>query len=211
MSIVKKLYRDYGNFVVDIPLWEISDVGITALWGASGSGKTSVFRLLIGLEPCASMSWEFKGEDLAKLSAPQRRLGVVFQSYELFPHMTARENICFSAEARGMNPSESHSQCNALIRELSLDRVADTKASVLSGGERQRVALGRALITKPRLLMLDEPFSALDESLRSDARKSVKKVIHDHEIPTLLITHDRRDIDELGASVRQIRDGRLVD
>ena len=109
MSMVKSLYRDYGSasggltdrFVIDIPEWQIADEGITALWGPSGSGKTSVFRLLLGLEKCASLSWVFKGQDLAQLPTPKRRLGVVFQSYELFSHLSAWRNIQFAAEARG--------------------------------------------------------------------------------------------------------------
>src|SRR5271165_2213509 len=100
MSLVKGLVRDYDGFTLSIPTWEIPDQGITALWGPSGSGKTTAFRLLIGLEPCPGLSWTFAELDIAALPVPQRRLGVVFQTLELFPHMTARENILFAARAR---------------------------------------------------------------------------------------------------------------
>jgi ABC-type sulfate/molybdate transport systems ATPase subunit len=210
MSTVKNLYRNYGDFVVDVPEWTISDEGITALWGPSGSGKTSIFRLLIGLEPCPELSWNFKGADLGTLNIGDRRLGVLFQNYELFPHMTARENILFAAECRLIKKSVADEKCRLLIEELSLNKAVDTKAAKLSGGEKQRVALARALIGEPRLLLLDEPFSALDEELRDDARKLVKRIIKTHQIPALLITHDRRDLDELANSVTQIQNGRFV-
>ncbi len=210
MSIVKGLYRDYGDFVLDIPEWRLPDQGVTALCGPSGSGKTSVFRTLIGLEDCKTLSWVVHGNDLAELSVADRRLGVVFQNFELFPHMSAEENILFAAKARGLSPEQSRKALEDLIGELALQRVRITRASLLSGGEKQRVALARALIGKPRFLLLDEPFSALDEELKVEARALVKSVIERHQIPTLLITHDPRDLEALATSVTQIRNGRIV-
>ena len=209
MSLVKNLRADYGDFRIDIPSWGILDQGVTALWGPSGAGKTSVFRLLLGLDKAESgFSWEFRGEDLAKLATSDRRLGVVFQSLELFPHMTARENILFAAEARGLGEVSSH--LDALVSRLSLSSFLERRASVLSGGERQRVALARALIGRPRLLFLDEPFSALDADLRAGARELVRSAIEAEKIPTVLITHDRTDLDVLATKVSEIRNGRLT-
>jgi len=208
MGSVRNLIRDYGDFKIDIPEWEISDHGITALWGPSGSGKTSIFRLLIGLEDCPALTWEFKGENLAALPVPARKLGVVFQTYELFPHMTAEKNIRFAAEARGVENFEKN--LNDLIEMLQLQQCRARPAHVLSGGEKQRVALARALIGNPRFLFLDEPFSAIDEDLREEARKLVKTVIENRGIPTLLITHDKRDVAFLAHNMVEIRDGRIV-
>lgn len=210
MSLVKNLKRIYSDFEIDIPEWEISDTGITALWWPSGAGKTSVFRLLIGLESCPQLSWMFKGTDLAKLSTPERRLGVVFQSCELFPHMTARGNILFAARARNISPQTATNDLTELSKLLQLDYCLGRKARVLSGGEQQRVALARALIGQPRFLFLDEPFSALDAELKSEARNLVKRVIHSRGIPTLLITHDKDDLSALADNVAKIRDGKLV-
>jgi ABC-type sugar transport system ATPase subunit len=211
VSLVKNLRADYGDFKIDIPSWEILDEGVTALWGPSGAGKTSVFRLLLGLDKAdAGFSWKFGNVDLAALPTPERRLGVVFQSLELFPHMTARSNILFAAEARGVSRDDSSAHLQSLAETLGLGSVLERRASVLSGGERQRVALARALIGRPRLLFLDEPFSALDADLRIEARNLVRTAIAVEKIPTVLITHDRSDLDALATKVSEIKNGRMT-
>lgn len=211
MSWVRNLKFDYGDFKIDIPEWEILDQGVTALWGPSGAGKTSVFRLLLGLDrPEPGFTWKFGAIDLAELSTPERRLGVVFQTLELFPHMTARENIWFAVEARGIARDRAEAHLSSLVETLALGSFLDRRASVLSGGERQRVAIARALIGEPRLLFLDEPFSALDAGLRSEARSLVKRVIEREKIPTVLITHDPEDLGVLATRVTKIHDGRLA-
>lgn len=214
MSLVERLVKNYDGFSIEIPRWEIPDSGVTALWGPSGSGKTSVFRLLIGLEPCPGLSWKFDGVDLAQLPVPARRLGVLFQSLELFPHMTAEENIWFAAEARLDSARFDRDVARARLKELTEDlRMSGylgRKAHLLSGGEAQRVALARAVIAQPRFLFLDEPFSSLDAELKMDARGVVKRVIDKFKIPTLLITHDRDDLMALAQNVVKIKDGRLA-
>lgn len=210
MSYVENLHRDYGDFKLDIDSWEILDEGVTVLMGPSGSGKTSVFRILLGLEPCPGMSWKFQGVDLAKMKTPDRRLGVVFQTLDLFPHMTAEENILFAARARKVDEKKRFVRMKELTEELQMESFLKRKAAVLSGGEKQRVAIARALIGEPRLLLLDEPFSALDQELREDSRKLVKRVIAAEKIPTLLVTHDPQDVAVLATKVTSIRDGRLL-
>jgi len=210
VSYVENLHRDYGDFKLDIDSWEILDEGVTVLMGPSGSGKTSVFRILLGLEPCPGMSWKFQGVDLAKMKTPDRRLGVVFQTLDLFPHMTAEENILFAARARKVDEKKRFVRMKELTEELQMESFLKRKAAVLSGGEKQRVAIARALIGEPRLLLLDEPFSALDQELREDSRKLVKRVIAAEKIPTLLVTHDPQDVAALATKVTSIRDGRLL-
>lgn len=210
MSVVKNLVHDYGDFKLDIPHWEIADQGVTALWGPSGSGKTSVFRVLTGIESCSDLSWSFKGVDLALLPVQRRNLGVVFQNYELFPHLTAEENILFAAEAKKIPVAEAHALLRRWVSRLNLSSCLDRKARLLSGGERQRVALARALMSRPQMMLLDEPFSALDENLRDEARKLVRDVLVEEDVPALLITHDQRDLAVLATHVQKIHLGKLV-
>jgi ABC-type sulfate/molybdate transport systems ATPase subunit len=210
MSVVEHLNKKFEGFEIQIPRWEILDQGVTALWGPSGSGKTSVFRILLGLESCPSFQWMWGAEDLAKVPTPQRNLGVVFQTLDLFPHLTAEQNIFFPVKARKISASLAEQRFGQLNQVLRLDRFLDRKAELLSGGERQRVALARALMSFPRMLLLDEPFSALDESLRADARAFLKTLLLETKVPALLITHDQRDIDFLANQVSRIENGQLI-
>ena len=212
MSIVENLAKDYDQFHLDIPHWEILDNGVTVLWGPSGSGKTSIFRLLLGLEEIKKpFIWKFGDLDIAKLSVGERQMGVVFQSYEIFPHMSGFENIKFAATCRNLDPDLFQERYRKYLIKLKMESFIDRQASVLSGGEKQRVALARALITEPRLLMLDEPFSALDENLKQESRDLVKQLLKEEKIPVLLITHDQRDVDALADKVSVIRQGRIVE
>lgn len=210
MSLVENLKKDYDGFHLHIARWEILDQGVTALWGASGAGKTSVFRILLGLEDCSGFSWKWGSEDLALVPTPKKNLGVVFQSLELFPHMTARENIYFGARARRIDEKKADARFQEMEKVLSLTPFLDRKTEFLSGGEKQRVALARALMTFPRMLFLDEPFSALDESLKAEARALLKKLLKETNTPALLITHDERDLKELADKITQIKDGQIL-
>lgn len=211
MSLVENLVKTYDDgFHLEIPRWEIADEGITVLKGPSGAGKTSIFKILIGLESCPHARWIFKGEDLNQISVRDRKLGIVFQSYELFPHLTASENLWFAAHARKIPQQQTQKFFDELVGLLKLDALLNRKAYYLSGGEKQRVALARALIGEPRFLFLDEPFSNLDTENRHEARSLVKLAIERFKIPSLLITHDPEDVKTLAHHVVNIKNGRLV-
>lgn len=210
MSTVEHLNKTYPGFEIQIASWEILDQGVTALWGPSGSGKTSIFRILLGLEACPGMTWQWGREDLAQLPVAERKLGVVFQTLDLFPHMTSKENIFFAAKARKIESTKADQRFQKLLKVLHLEKFLDRRAELLSGGEKQRVCLARALMSFPRMLLLDEPFSALDEALRSEARGFVKGLLEETGIPALLITHDERDLQFLAQKICRIENGRML-
>lgn len=210
MSLVEKLTIEYSDFSIQIQKWELLDLGVTVLWGPSGSGKTSVFRGLLGLEVVKDCQWIFGGIDIGRLTPGQKNIGVVFQSYDLFPHMTAYENIQFAAQAKKVAAAEFEQQLEGISKKLRIDNIMNKKAPLLSGGEQQRVAMARAVVGKPRMLFLDEPFSALDEELKQESRELVRDFIKEQRIPVLLITHDKRDVDFLGDKISEIKAGRLI-
>lgn len=214
MSFVKGLAKTYSDFRLDVPAWEISDRGISVLMGPSGSGKTTAFHCLIGLESCPGLTWEFAGQDVMKLPLADRRIGVVFQSYDLFPHLTAEENIFFPVRARGSalgwDSKEAADYFQRFVKHLSLQRILPTRASNLSGGEQQRVALARALMSHPRILLLDEPFSALDPQNRSEARKLLRDICEELQIPALVISHDEEDLKFFDGGRFRFESGRLL-
>lgn len=210
MSQIENLKVTFDHFSLDIPQWELSDHGITCLMGESGAGKSTVLNVLSGLILCKPMSWIVDGVDIQTLAQKNKRLGVVFQSLDVFPHMTARQNICFLARARGCSKLQANQQCEELGDFLGINHRLDANCLTLSGGERQRVALASAVIGGPRYLLLDEPFSALDENNRAAARRLLKELVGKHNIPTLLVTHSQEDQRELADSTFYIKKGKLV-
>lgn len=209
MSIVEGLVKDYEGFRLEVPRWEIPDAGVSLLWGPSGSGKSTIFRCLIGFEDCPGLSWNFGGVNLMSLPIPERRIGVVFQTFELFPHLTARENILFPVKARGESSNDFAEDFASWSATLKLSDILERKARVLSGGEQQRVALARALMARPRVLLLDEPFSALDEEIKAEARAMLKGVVEKLKIPVILVSHDRIDREYFGGPVFEIANGKF--
>lgn len=208
MSVVEKLYRDFGVFAVDIKDWEIPDQGITVLWGPSGSGKTTVLNTLIGFEKKALLKWQWGGQDLGSLPVEQRGLGVVFQDLGLFPHLTAKQNIMFPVD-KSKNP-EWEKDFQWLTETLEIAKRLDSPVHQLSGGEKQRVAIARALIYRPKMLLMDEPFSSLDDYLREKARGMVAQISEHLKCPVLLVTHDRKDVESLAHRVFQMEKGKIV-
>lgn len=212
MSLVKNINLKLGSFELIIPELEIADTGVTAIQGESGSGKTTLLNILIGLHKPVGYEWTFKGTDLARLEISERRLGVVFQGYDLFPHLTAQQNIEIVLKARYPKKENQQIQINKLgeaAEQLKLDKCWSTKAENLSGGEKQRVALLRAVFSNPRMLILDEPFSALDADLRNESRLILKNFIHKLEVPVLLVTHDAQDVLVLAQHSLRMKNGRI--
>jgi ABC-type sugar transport system ATPase subunit len=178
---------------ISLPDFELPEAGLVGLMGPSGSGKSTVVRVLLGLQPAPGVRWEWGSEDLCLLPVQARNLSVVFQQPALFPHLTARENLQFAADARNVSKEDASTLIDRLTQSLGMGLFLERKASRLSGGEKQRVALGRALMGRPRFLFLDEPFSALDAELKAETRALTAALLQEFKIPGLLITHDEED------------------
>ncbi len=209
MAYIKNLNYKFDNFILDIPSLEIKENEVTVLMGPSGAGKTTLFNLITGFVPYQDWQFEINGIDLAKKEISERELGVVFQSFELFPHLTAKENIELVMQSRKNTSSQAFAELEKYKNILKLENCWNTKAQVLSGGEKQRVALLRAVMAKPRMLLLDEPFSALDEATKEEARKLVKSVLQDIKVTTLMISHDSKDAQYFGSNLILIDNGQI--
>jgi putative spermidine/putrescine transport system ATP-binding protein len=182
---------------------------ITTLVGASGSGKTTLLRCLAGLLTPTSGNVLFDGRDVTRVPAEKRGVGLVFQSYALFPHLTVAENLSFGLDVRGVAVAERRRRVVELAEELGLGRLLERVPAQISGGERQRVALGRALAYRPALLLLDEPLAALDPNLAASVRDALGRAIARERTTALLVTHDRSDALRLGDRVALLREGEI--
>ena len=212
MSLVKRIkFKVNRDLNINIKDLELPDGKITGLLGPSGCGKTTVMNIMLGLVDGAEMSWELNGKEMADLPVGERGLGVVFQNYDLFPMLTAQENIEFAAKARNLPELQYKERVEIFSEKLKITEVLDRKADKLSGGEKQRVAIARALIGNPQFLFLDEAFSSLDADLRQESRELVREVISGLGISCLMITHDIDDVKTLASKVYEMRGGKVID
>lgn len=211
---ISRLRRRYGAFVAldDVSL-TIGDGEFVAVLGPSGSGKTSLLRILAGLDQPDAGSVVRDGHDLLALDARRRGVGLVFQHYALFPHMTVAQNVAFGLRVRPWHARPKASVIKAsvehLLRRVELEGFADRYPSQLSGGQRQRVALARALAIEPRLLLLDEPFGALDAQVRVNLRSWLREFHRSLGITTLFVTHDQDEALEMADRVVLMNRGRI--
>jgi len=211
LIFLKNLAYERDSFKLEIPFLEFKYNSFNVIIGPSGAGKTTLFNLIIGLLHDERWSFMIDGEELVQKPIEKRQLGVVFQNYELFPHLSAQDNILIVMKSRNNYNAETVQLLDQYKLQLNLDKCWYTLAENLSGGEKQRVALLRAVMSQPKLLLLDEPFSALDENNRNESRQLIKKFVTDLKLTTLLITHDQKDVEIFGDKVIRLLDGRLVD
>lgn len=194
MPFIKSLKKKYeDDFHIEVFDWQFPDDQITLLNGPSGSGKSTIIRLLLGLEHPDECEWSIRGHAIQDMLTPDRNFSVVFQNYDLFPHMSALENIHFFANCRKIKNETYEKDLKELVEILKMGNFLNRLPNKLSGGERQRVALSRALISRPQMLFLDEPFSALDVENRENARELLAQIIEIRKIPCLLVSHDQDD------------------
>jgi sulfate transport system ATP-binding protein len=202
---VTKRFGDFtalDNVSVDIPTGSL-----TALLGPSGGGKSTLLRIIAGLEQPDSGSIEIAGADSTSLPPQQRNVGFVFQHYAAFKHMTVRGNVAFGLEIRKRPKREAEARVKELLALVHLSQFADRYPSQLSGGQRQRMALARALAVEPQVLLLDEPFGALDAKVRKELRDWLRRLHDEVHVTTVFVTHDQEEAMEVADEIVVINNG----
>src|SRR5688500_7666350 len=211
---VQRVTKAFGSFVAlnDIS-FAVADGELVALLGPSGCGKTTLLRIIAGLESADAGAVLFDGHDVARRSARDRGVGFVFQHYALFRHMTVFENVAFGLRVRprAERPSddEIERRVKSLLGLVQLDYLGDRFPSQLSGGQRQRVALARALAVEPKVLLLDEPFGALDAQVRQELRRWLRRLHAEIHLTSVFVTHDQEEALELANRVIVMNRGRI--
>ena len=210
MLKLNSLGKRYGS------RWILHDLNLNvqagecvALLGASGCGKSTALRLIAGLEQPDEGEIELEGRSLNAIPAERRRIGMVFQSYALFPHLSVRDNLDLGLKIRGMPLAERRQRIDTVLQTVQLTQQADRRPQQLSGGQRQRVALGRALLRNPSLYLLDEPMSNLDAQLRDELRPELRRLILQGPQPVVYVTHDQQEAMALANRIAVLRDGRI--
>ncbi|MCD9874706.1 ABC transporter ATP-binding protein [Streptomyces guryensis] len=204
-----RLLVERGSFRLDVTL-SAAPGDVVALLGPNGAGKTTALRALAGLVPLSGGHLRLDGEELDRTPPESRPVGVVFQDYLLFPHLSALDNVAFGPRCQGATKAESRARAAEWLARMGLTDHATAKPRRLSGGQAQRVALARALATHPRLLLLDEPLAALDARTRLDIRAQLRHHLADFEAVAVLVTHDPLDAMVLADHLVVIEDGHIV-
>lgn len=207
---LRDLAKSFGDHRVLSGLsLDLEEGEILALLGLSGSGKTTALRLLAGFETPDEGSIRVAGDDVVGLAPAKRGFGMVFQHYALFPHMTVAENIAFGLEAQGWDAGRIAPRIQEMLELVDLKDFGSRRVSEISGGQQQRVALARALAPEPRVLLLDEPLSNLDPSLRERTRRELRAAVKRIGITTVIVTHEQEEAFHVGDRVAVLHDGHL--
>jgi sulfate transport system ATP-binding protein len=210
MITVSNVTKRFGDFVAldDVSL-EIPDGSLTALLGPSGSGKSTLLRIIGGLEFADSGTVSIHGDDVTGVPPQKRGIGFVFQHYAAFKHMTVRDNVGFGLEIRRTPKARVEERVDELLRIVGLAGFAKRYPSQLSGGQRQRMALARALAVEPRVLLLDEPFGALDAKVRTELREWLRRLHDEVHVTTLLVTHDQEEAMSIADNIAVMDNARI--
>ncbi len=211
MSIVaKNLKKRFGSFqAVNDVSFEVPAGQLVALLGPSGSGKSTILRIIAGLEEADSGEVQLTGEDATHLPVQARGVGFVFQHYALFRHMSVRQNVAFGLEVQKLPRKEIQKRVDELLELVQMTGYKDRYPSQLSGGQRQRVALARALAPRPKVLLLDEPFGALDARVRDELRTWLRRLHEEVHMTSLFVTHDQGEAFEVADQVIVLNRGRI--
>ncbi len=208
--VVENVSKQFGSFqAVDQVSLEIKSGSLVALLGPSGSGKSTLLRLIAGLEMPDTGKIILTGKDATNQSVQERNIGFVFQHYALFKHMTVRQNVAFGMEIRKLPKARIKGRVEQLLELVQLSGLGDRYPSQLSGGQRQRVALARALAAEPNVLLLDEPFGALDAKVRKDLRAWLRRLHDEVHVTTVFVTHDQEEAMEVSDEIVVMNKGRV--
>ena len=205
---VQNVNKRFGDFIAlnDVSI-DVPTGSLTALLGPSGGGKSTLLRIIAGLEHPDSGLIEIAGEDSTSLPPQQRNVGFVFQHYAAFKHMTVRGNVAFGLQIQKRPKREIEARVNELLELVHLRQFADRYPSQLSGGQRQRMALARALAVEPQVMLLDEPFGALDAKVRKELRDWLRRLHDEVHVTTIFVTHDQEEAMEVADEIVVINNG----
>jgi sulfate transport system ATP-binding protein len=211
---IRNITKQFGDFsALDNISLEVADGELVALLGPSGSGKTSLLRIVAGLETPDRGTVHFDGEEATRRSAAERQVGFVFQHYALFRHLNVFENVAFGLRVKPGKERLPEERIKSKVRELlalvQMDWMANRFPHQLSGGQRQRIALARALAVEPKVLLLDEPFGALDAKVRKELRRWLRRLHDEVELTSIFVTHDQEEALEVADRVVIMNEGRI--
>jgi sulfate transport system ATP-binding protein len=207
---INDISKHFGEFTAlqDVSL-EVPEGSLTALLGPSGSGKSTLLRIIAGLETPDSGTVMIDGSDVSHVIPQKRGIGFVFQHYAAFTHMSVRENVAFGLRIRKRPKPEIKDRVDELLGLVGLTKWAEQRPSQLSGGQRQRMALARALAVQPRVLLLDEPFGALDATVRAELRAWLRRLHDEQHVTTVLVTHDQEEAMEVSDRIAVMSTGAI--
>jgi sulfate transport system ATP-binding protein len=207
---IAHISKGFGDFTAldDVSL-DVPEGSLTALLGPSGSGKSTLLRIIAGLETPDSGTVMIDGTDVSRVIPQKRGIGFVFQHYAAFTHMSVRENVAFGLRIRKRPKAEITARVDELLGLVGLTKWAEQRPSQLSGGQRQRMALARALAVEPRVLLLDEPFGALDATVRAELRTWLRRLHDEQHVTTVLVTHDQEEAMEISDRIAVMSAGRI--
>jgi sulfate/thiosulfate transport system ATP-binding protein len=207
---VRGISKRFGDFtaLADVTL-EVREGSLTALLGPSGSGKSTLLRIVAGLEPPDDGAVLIDGVDVTAARPQDRGVGFVFQHYAAFTHMSVRENVAFGLRIRKRFRADVRARVDELLSLVGLTTWSEQRPAQLSGGQRQRMALARALAVEPRVLLLDEPFGALDANVRAELRRWLRRLHDEQGVTTVLVTHDQEEAMEVADEIAVMNAGRI--
>ncbi len=207
---IDAISKHFGDFTAlqDVSL-EVPEGSLTALLGPSGSGKSTLLRIIAGLETPDTGAIMIDGIDVSHVIPQKRGIGFVFQHYAAFTHMTVRNNVAFGLQIRKRPKAEVIERVDELLALVGLTKWADQRPSQLSGGQRQRMALARALAVQPKVLLLDEPFGALDATVRAELRSWLRRLHDEQHVTTVLVTHDQEEAMEISDRIAVMNSGNI--